>query len=221
MLREKKKTIRKSIKKISQNLLAAITGALLAVARVLAHTLTAKLTASAGSMEFPNVAEGARGARHRVTLLNMKLVLFINQNLSTNLALKVRALTRSTAALTVLVRTSIVATSGALRTTSAREPAPAIEAKGFGRAKHHEEGNNGENDGEAHLDVSQPLRIILSTKLPVPIYTFGAIPASEHICFDPAGDIPSYSIFTCYLSFYWILTCMVADIRTRYPGPLL
>ena len=89
----------------------------------------------------------------------MDLVLIIDQNVSANLALKVRALTRSTAALTVFVRTSIVATSGALRTTSAREPAPATEAKGFGRAKHHEEGNNGENDGEAHLDVSQLLEV--------------------------------------------------------------
>ena len=72
----------------------------------------------------------------------MDLVLIINQNVSANLALKVRALTRSTAALTVFVRTSIVATSGALRTTSAREPAPATETKGFSRAEHHEEGNN-------------------------------------------------------------------------------
>ena len=93
-------------------------------------------------MEHPNVADVARGARHRVTLLNMNLVLIVDQNLSTNLALKVRALTRPTAALTVFVRTSIVATPVALLTTSAREPAPATEAKRFGRAKHHKECNN-------------------------------------------------------------------------------
>lgn len=93
-------------------------------------------------MEHPSVTEVARDARHRVTLLNMNLVLIINQDISTNLALKVRALARSTAALTVLVRASIVATQAALRTTSAREPAPATETKGFGRAEHHEEGNN-------------------------------------------------------------------------------
>ena len=72
----------------------------------------------------------------------MDLVLIINQNLSANLALKVRALARSTAALAILERASIVATQAALRATSAREPAPATETKGFGRAEHHEEGNN-------------------------------------------------------------------------------
>ena len=72
----------------------------------------------------------------------MNLVLIINQNLSANLAFKVRALARSTAALAILERASIVATQAALRATSAREPAPATETKGFGRAEHHEEGNN-------------------------------------------------------------------------------
>ena len=72
----------------------------------------------------------------------MNLVLIINQNLSTNFALKFRALARSTAALAILERASIVATQAALRATSAREPAPATETKGFGRAEHHEEGNN-------------------------------------------------------------------------------
>ena len=72
----------------------------------------------------------------------MDLVLIINQNVSANLALKVRALARSTAALAILERASIVATQAALRATSAREPAPATETKGFGRAEHHEEGNN-------------------------------------------------------------------------------
>ena len=72
----------------------------------------------------------------------MNLVLIINQNLSANLALKVRALARSTAALAILERASIVATQAALRTTSAREPAPATKTKGLGRAEHHEEGNN-------------------------------------------------------------------------------
>ena len=72
----------------------------------------------------------------------MNLVLIINQNLSANLALKVRALARSTAALAILERASIVATQAALRATSAREPAPATETKGFGIAEHHEEGNN-------------------------------------------------------------------------------
>ena len=72
----------------------------------------------------------------------MNLVLIINQNLSANLALKVRALARSTAALAILERAPIVATQAALRATSAREPAPATETKGFGRAEHHEEGNN-------------------------------------------------------------------------------
>ena len=72
----------------------------------------------------------------------MDLVLIIDQNVSANLALKVRALARSTAALAILERASIVATQAALRATSAREPAPATETKGFGRAEHHEEGNN-------------------------------------------------------------------------------
>ena len=72
----------------------------------------------------------------------MDLVLIINQNVSANLALKVRALARSTAALTVLEIAAIVATKVALRAASARQPAPAAEAKGIGRAEHHEEGNN-------------------------------------------------------------------------------
>ena len=72
----------------------------------------------------------------------MDLVLIIDQNVSANLALKVRALARSTAALAILERASIVATQAALRATSAREPAPATETKGFSRAEHHEEGNN-------------------------------------------------------------------------------
>lgn len=58
MLRSSKKQTL-NYKKGEKKLVAAVAGALVAVARVLANALATDLTASAAGMEFPNVAGSA------------------------------------------------------------------------------------------------------------------------------------------------------------------